>query len=100
MFIKKKREKRYQRYIENVKLFFFDKIRRSKLAIAILEIPFRDGWKTLDAYYPEKEFLYIYIYIKKRIILSFFFFFRSRWLRTKKFPAFNKNFPGNFSYLI
>lgn len=47
-----------------------------------------------------KSFIYIYIYIKKRIILSFFFFFRSRWLRTKKFPAFNKNFPGNFSYLI
>ena len=65
MFIKKKREKRYQRYIENVKLFFFDKIRRSKLAIAILEIPFRDGWKTLDAYYPEKEF-FIYIYILKK----------------------------------
>lgn len=61
MFIEKKREKRYQRYIENVKLFFFDKIRQSKLAIAILEIPFRD-WKILDAYYPEKEF-YIYIYI-------------------------------------
>lgn len=59
--------------IENVKLFFFDKIRQLKLAIAILEIPFRDGWKTEDAYYPEKEF-FIYIYIKKRIILSFFFF--------------------------
>lgn len=61
---KKKREKRYQRYIENVKLFFFDKIRQLKLAIAILEIPFRD-WKILDAYYPEKEF-YIYIYILKK----------------------------------
>lgn len=93
-----KKKKSVTLTIENVKpnVRVTDKIRQSKLAITILrfEIPFRDrDWKTLDQL--EKEFLYI---LKKKN--NPFVFFFSRWLRTKKFPAFNKNFPGNFSYLI